>query len=122
MTDPTAPILASLSAMVAVAEGDAKIGAVGSVIYYHDDPGCIQAWGGGHVDLWWGRVKHLTSPVPCNQLHYITGTSLLVRTAAIHQVGPLDRSFFMYWEDAEFSFRLRKGGWNLAVAAGSQIW
>src|SRR5207248_2442103 len=111
----------ALSAMIAVAEGDAKIGAVGSVIYYHDEPRGVQAWGGGRVE-WLGRVRHMTVPVPFEELHYVTGTSLLIRTAAIEQIGFLDTSFFMYWEDADFSFRLRKAGWLLAVAPDSKIW
>jgi GT2 family glycosyltransferase len=28
----------------------------------------------------------------------------------------------MYWEDADLGFRLRKGGWKLAVADKSRIW
>ena len=28
----------------------------------------------------------------------------------------------MYWEDADFCFRLRAAGWRLAVADGSRVW
>jgi GT2 family glycosyltransferase len=36
----------ALTAMVEVAESDPRIGAVGSVLYYMDEPERVQAWGG----------------------------------------------------------------------------
>lgn len=112
----------ALSAMVEVAELDSGAGAIGSSIYYFDEPLAIQAWGGGRVDFWLGRVRHIVAPIPSSDIHYITGTSLLIRSEALRQVGGLDSSFFMYWEDADFSFRLRKAGWRLAVATESKVW
>ncbi|MCX7596938.1 MAG: glycosyltransferase family 2 protein, partial [Fischerella sp.] len=41
----------ALSAMVTKAESDPKIGLVGSVLYYMNNPGSVQAWGGGTVNL-----------------------------------------------------------------------
>src|SRR6185437_10648931 len=112
----------ALSAMVNVAEFDPGVGAVGSIIYDFHKPQEIQAWGGGRVDFWLGRVRHIVTAVPSSYIHYITGTSLLIRDEALRQVGGLDNSFFMYWEDADLSFRLRKAGWRLAVAPQSKVW
>jgi GT2 family glycosyltransferase len=36
-------------------------------------------------------------------------------------VGLLDDRFFLYWEDTEFCFRLRKQGWDLGVAENSVV-
>lgn len=33
-----------------------------------------------------------------------------------------EASFFMYWEDTDLAFRMRKAGWQLAVAQDSRIW
>lgn len=113
----------ALTAMVEVAEEDPKIGAVGSVIYYMDEPERVQAWGAGRVSLWWGIPRYQENPVPWRSLHYITGASLLMKREALREVGLLDEGFFpIYWEDAEFGFRLRKAGWSLAVAEDSRIW
>ncbi len=112
----------ALSAMVAVAEADSGVGAVGSVLYYLDSPKDIQAWGGGRVCFWSGRTHHHLAPVSSARLHYLTATSVLLRRRALEEVGLLDENtFFMYWEDTDFSFRLRKAGWHLAVADQSIV-
>ena len=112
----------ALTAMVEVAERDPKIGAVGSVLYYMDQPERVQAWGGGRVNMWWGVARHFTTPVPAERIHYITGASLLIRREGLEEVGLLDEEFFMYWEDADLGFRLRKAGWKLAVASNARVW
>ncbi|MDD5760409.1 MAG: glycosyltransferase family 2 protein, partial [Desulfobulbaceae bacterium] len=83
----------ALSAMVDMAISDAKIGAVGSVLYFMDAPTVVQAWGGGCVSLWSGISRHRSSP---GQLNYITGASILLSMAALNQIGLLDDGFFMY--------------------------
>jgi len=112
----------ALTAMVEVAERDLEIGAVGSVLYYMDEPERVQAWGGGWVSLWWGISRHFAAPVPAERVHYITGASLLIRRKVLEEVGLLDEGFFMYWEDTDFGFRLRKAGWKLAVASDARVW
>ena len=48
---------------------------------------------------------------------------MLLRRAALEDVGLFDEAyFFMYWEDTDLGFRLRKSGWQLAVAADSFLW
>jgi len=108
----------SLTALIEVIESDTKIGAVGSVLYYMDEPAKIQAWGGGRVDLITGRACHLRAP---GELHYITGASLLLRTKALKDVGLLDERYFMYWEDTDLSFRMRARGWRIKVAHESRV-
>ncbi|MGK9451004.1 glycosyltransferase family 2 protein [Acidithiobacillus caldus] len=117
IVDPNA-----LSAMVRTAEADTRVGAVGSVLYYLDNPERIQAWGGGRVFFWTGRSRHILNPVHGAGPHYLTGTSILLRRHALDDTGLLDeKTFFMYWEDVDFSFRLRKAGWRLAVADKSIV-
>ena len=112
----------ALTDMVAVAEADPGVGAVGSVLYYLDSPKDIQAWGGGRVCFWSGRARHHLGPVPGARLHYLTAASMLLRRCALEEVGLLDEgTFFMYWEDTDLSFRLRKAGWRLAVADQSIV-
>lgn len=52
---------------------------------------------------------------------YLCGASLLVRREVIEQIGLLDTDFFFFFEDAEFSYRVKKAGWNLTVANGTPI-
>lgn len=112
----------TLEAMVEVAEKDPRVGAVGSVLYDMHNPDRVQAWGGGKVNLWFGRSSLCAEQTPEDELSYVTGASLMLRKQSIEQVGLFDEAFFMYWEDVDLCFRLRKAGWKLAVARDSQVW
>lgn len=110
----------ALSALVRLADQNPALGAVGSVLFDSDAPTRVQLWGGGHVNLWLGRSNHRLAP---SRIDFVSGASLLLRRAALEQIGLFDSSlFFMYWEDTDLGFRLRQAGWQLAVAAGSKIW
>ena len=112
----------ALTAMVAVAEADNKIGAIGSVVYHMVCPEKIQAWGGGWVSHFTGRAGHNLNGSENKKIQYITGTSILIKRKALETVGLLDeKNFFMYWEDVDFSFRLRKAGFSIGVAEKSRV-
>ncbi len=112
----------SLEAMVAVAEADAGVGAVGVVLYDMSNPEHIQVWGGGRVNMWLGRSRYCTTPAPPDRLDYVTGASLFVRREVFERVGLLDDGFFMYWEDTDFAFRLTRAGYRMAVAEQARVW
>ena len=53
---------------------------------------------------------------------WLAGTALMVRREALESIGGrLDDHFFMYWEDADFSSRLREAGWRLATLPDAHI-
>jgi GT2 family glycosyltransferase len=112
----------ALSALVDTARRDRRIGAVGSAIYSMNEPEHVQAWGGGYVNFWIGRSRHFLEAVPDDRIEFITGASLLLPRQALESVGLLDEGFFMYWEDADFCFRLRRANWLIAVAGLSKVW
>lgn len=110
----------ALTELVRVADEQAEVGAVGSVLYEADQPEQIQLWGGGKVRLWAGFSRHQTCSA---QLDFVSGASMLLRRKALEQVGLFDdQTFFMYWEDSDLGFRLRRAGWQLAVAEKSCVW
>ena len=73
----------SLSALVAAAENNQEIGAVGSVLYEMDHPNLIQAWGGGVVDLHTGKSHHVKKQN--DAFNYLTGGSLLLKPKAAEE-------------------------------------
>ncbi|MBQ2281728.1 MAG: glycosyltransferase family 2 protein [Kiritimatiellae bacterium] len=60
-------------------------------------------------------------PKPGGKYDYLCGASLLIRREVIEQVGLLDKDFFFFFEDAEFSHRVKKAGWQLSIAKGTPI-
>jgi GT2 family glycosyltransferase len=112
----------ALGALVEKAEDEPNVGAVGSAIYSTAEPERLLAWGGGYINFWLGRSRHFLRSVPNNEIEFLTGASLLLRRSALDSVGLLDEGFFMYWEDGDYCFRLRRAGWTLAVAGDSLVW
>jgi GT2 family glycosyltransferase len=54
--------------------------------------------------------------IPTDSAHEIdagTAACLMVRRAAIDQVGFFDPDYFMYGEDLDLCFRIREGGWKI---------
>lgn len=100
---------ASVEALVAAAERDVRIGAVGPLIVHPD--GTVQTLG-----VRWGwcgaRLVQLQEPGPVDSL---TWACVLLRADCLREVGLLDERFFMYWEDFEFCRRLTDAGWRLHV-------
>jgi N-acetylglucosaminyl-diphospho-decaprenol L-rhamnosyltransferase len=41
-----------------------------------------------------------------------TGACLFLRRAALHDVGPFDESFFLYWEETDWLVRAARRGWH----------
>jgi GT2 family glycosyltransferase len=111
----------ALQALVDKADADPDLGAVGSAIYFMDDTRRLQAWGGGYINFWLGRSRHFLRPAPDDSIDFITGASMLITRSAVESIGLLDESFFMYWEDADYCFRLREAGWKIGVAGESRI-
>lgn len=53
---------------------------------------------------------------------WLAGTALMIRREALEQCGGgLDDTYFMYWEDADFSARLLEAGWKLAECPESHV-
>ncbi len=47
------------------------------------------------------------------EVDWVTGALLVVRRAAIDAVGGLDESYFLYWEDLDWCYRMRQAGWSV---------
>ncbi len=113
------------------AEADPKIGGIGPRLVMLDgklDLACRRSFPTPEVSLWrmtglsklfpksrlFGRYnmtyldEHLETEVDC-----VVGAFMMVRRAAIDQVGLLDESFWMYGEDIDWAFRIKQAGWKI---------
>ena len=109
----------TLRELVAVADADPRVGAVGSVLYDMATPDQVLTWGGGALGRWTGRTRDARDED--DRVDYLTAASLLLRASALRQVGLFDARYFFTWEDVDLCTRLVAGGWRLEVASRAQV-
>jgi len=63
---------------------------------------------------WWKRDDG-------REVEVVTGGFMLVRRAAIDQVGLMDESFFMYGEETDWCFRFARAGWKCLFTPQAEI-
>jgi GT2 family glycosyltransferase len=66
------------------------------------------------------RPTHGERRVDCS-VDWIDGACLMLRRAALEQAGLFDERFFMYSEDEDLCFRLRKHGWSICHSANGSV-
>jgi GT2 family glycosyltransferase len=50
---------------------------------------------------------------------WVPGTAMIVRPAAVAAVGPLREELFLYGEDVEWCWRMRRAGWRVGVCSST---
>lgn len=113
--DPSA-----LGELLAVADADRRVGAVGSVLLDMERRQRVRTWGGGSLDRWTGRTCDARGAG--DRIDYLTAASVLLRSRAVRLVGDFDERYFFTWEDVDLCRRLVDGGWRLAVAERARVW
>jgi GT2 family glycosyltransferase len=111
--------------LVAAAEADCRIGMATPRVFYYDRPTEVY-WDGGIVNWDSGDVPHDSRGLPVGagivRSEWLNGCSLLVRVAAIRDIGLLDERYFLYFEDVEWSVRAARRGWTNAVVLHAGAW
>lgn len=55
------------------------------------------------------------------EVESLQGAALLVRRAAIDEVGTFDEAFFMFSEETDWLYRFRRAGWNVLFFPGAEV-
>jgi GT2 family glycosyltransferase len=103
----------TLSKIVATAEGAPDIGMVSPVIYFYHEPDRIQFTGCciDHKMSIEYPESNLTS-IPDEFVRgknvWLWGTALLVKRKVIEKIGYFREEFFAYWEDTDYSLRVKE--------------
>jgi GT2 family glycosyltransferase len=117
-----------LSHLIEAAGSDEQVGMAGPKIYYHSDPKRIW-YAGGKIDWWSGSISHSGVRETDNgqfeknkTTDYVTGCAMLVKKNVIEKIGILDESYFIYGEDADWSLRAVRAGFELLFVPKAVIW
>src|SRR2546423_10329461 len=78
----------------------------------------------GRIKWKYLRRNHRPTPdqneLDCS-VDWIDGACLMIRRAALDEVGLFDKEFFIYSEDEDLCFRLRKHGWTICYSAKGNV-
>jgi GT2 family glycosyltransferase/SAM-dependent methyltransferase/glycosyltransferase involved in cell wall biosynthesis len=126
LNNDTTPQPGWLEALVATAEGDARVGAVGSKLVYPD--GNLQEAGGivfSDASGWnFGKGDDPLAPEynqPC-EVDYCSGASLMVRRDLFERLGGFDLRYApAYYEDTDLCFGVRSLGFTVNYCPGSVV-
>lgn len=111
----------TLSTLVKEIEASPLTGIVSPVILGADNK--IIWFAGGKIN--WNKMRNihlldLPSMLPYES-EYLTGCAMLVKKEVFKKIGLFDERFFLYYEDADFSVRAKKAGFNLLVIPPAHI-
>ncbi|BDQ34346.1 glycosyltransferase family 2 protein [Pseudodesulfovibrio portus] len=73
---------------------------------------CWDAGRGGLVDAFGQEPSEVAG---------ITGAAMFLRASAVREVGTFDERYVMYFEDVDYSFRLRRAGYPLYLVPGARV-
>ena len=59
------------------------------------------------------RVVALQPPVDSAAIEWASFACILLRGRMVAEIGPMDEGYFLYFEDAEYCLRARRGGWGV---------
>lgn len=116
--------------LVSALRGDPASGAACPVIYLASAPDTVY-FAGGTIDRRHGMLpkidregERVASPLdgPARETGWLAGTAIMTRRSALQAAGPMDPSYFMYWEDVDWSLRLRRAGYRLLVVPKARAW
>jgi GT2 family glycosyltransferase len=107
-----------LAQIVAAFAADARVGVVGSKLWYPD--GRTIQHGGGYLTLPQAMPGHYAIGEPdtgqadaLRDVTYVIGGAAAIRRAVLAEVGLLDEGFFLYYEDVDYCTRARRAGWRV---------
>lgn len=116
-----------LTRLIEVAERDEQIGIVGPKISYFDEPDTI--WSAG------GVIGTLREPImlgldesdrgqrdALREVDWVTGCALLIKSAVVREIGLIEARFFIYFEETEWCYRVRKAGHKIIYVPTALVW
>jgi GT2 family glycosyltransferase len=117
----------TLDKLISAMESDSICGASSPVILRMGNPAMVDFCGAIHD---WKAIDTVSPQSFADAPDFLNlnkdkvwavGTALLLRCAAVRQVGLLNQYFFAYYEDDDFGARLIANGWRTRIVLSAQI-
>lgn len=114
--------------MLKVSESNDKIGIVGPKIYYYNEPDRIWFARGkiswkfcrglniGYNEIEEGQHNQITG------MEYASGCTFLIKREVIEKIGLIDKRFFLYFEEIDWTLRATKCGYKSVFAPKAKVW
>ena len=118
-----------LEPLIDALENDPRAGAASPLIRFFQDPNKIQYAGGpAAIDLlrgrnawrgWMTNYPSVYDTVECTTAAH--GAAFLIKRNVADEIGLLDDDFFIYFEELDWSLRIRKGGYHILFVPGAEV-
>ncbi|MFC3879998.1 glycosyltransferase family 2 protein [Algoriphagus namhaensis] len=94
-----------------------EIGAVSPILRYHEAPEKIQFAGYTEINAWTGRNSLIQQQnvETFTESPYFHGAAVMLPRWVVQDVGNLPESYFLYYEELDWSVRVREKGYQIKV-------
>jgi GT2 family glycosyltransferase len=97
-------------------------GLCGPLEYSYEEPVRIQS-AGGTFGIYTGRHELQKDPVDKTKIvDWVMGSCMLVKKDLFYKIGFFDERFFLYVEEVDFAYRVKKSGYKTFVCPETCIW
>jgi len=111
----------TLSSLICAMKDFPSAGIMSPIIFTANN---TNVWFAGGL-IHWQKMKtehlyQIKSEMPY-PIEYLSGCAMLVRKDVFKKIGLFNERFFLYYEDADFSFRAKKAGFDLLMVPSAHI-
>lgn len=113
-----------LDELIKIGETMDNVGVLSSSIYYYSEPEDV--WFNRGVIRWfrYNITSHSNIQKDFNYLYcdFVSGCTLFIKRETLLNVGLLNSRYFLYFEDVEFSTRVKRSGYDLVTVRESKVY
>ncbi|HEY9867716.1 MAG TPA: glycosyltransferase family 2 protein [Candidatus Obscuribacterales bacterium] len=113
----------SLELLMAAAATRSDIGALGAVVRTGAGEQFATS-GPGQIDFVRAKTylrRRIPEGQPLVEAEWLSGSNLLLNAEALRRVGRFDEDYFLYFEDTDLCYRLRRHGWQCILVPAAQV-
>ncbi|NYB26376.1 MAG: glycosyltransferase family 2 protein [Methanobacteriaceae archaeon] len=117
-----------LKELITAGEKNTHLGILGPKIYFYDKPeviwsaGCKISWKFARgIQIGTGEVDKGQYNNP-KEVEYVSGSAFLIKTNVIDDIGLMDKDYFLYFEESDWTLRANSAGYKSLYVPSAKIW